>query len=74
MPSWQLVMEESGGGAPRLSLNLPLRDVRTSLLSLAVAADNVTFVVNRAPAAIEGVQVGRAWVWVARLPARPLAC
>lgn len=53
----QLTSEEAAGGALRLSLNLPLRGIRTSLLSLAVAADNVTFVVNRAPAQITAVEV-----------------
>lgn len=45
------------GSAPRLSLNLPITSIKTSLLALSVAADDVAFVVNRSPAAIDGVEV-----------------
>lgn len=66
-------MEDEAGGSPRLSLNLPLRSIRTSLLSLSVAADNVTFVVNRSPAQIAAVEVGRLRLPACRLPAHRLA-
>lgn len=45
------------GSAPRLSLNLPITSIKTSLLALSVAADDVAFVVNRSPAAIDRVEV-----------------
>lgn len=66
----QLTSEEGAAGSLRLSLNLPLRGIRTSLLSLAVAADNVTFVVNRSPARIDAVEVG----WLAAPACRPACC
>jgi hypothetical protein len=39
-------------------LNLPLTGIRTSLVTLTVAADDVALTVNRSPAQILSVQVG----------------
>lgn len=47
------------GGGVQLSLNLPLTSIKTSLLTLSVAADNITFTTNRSPARIVSTQVGR---------------
>lgn len=44
-------------GKLQLSLNLPLPGIRTSLLTLTVAADDVAFVVNRSPAEVVKVEV-----------------
>lgn len=41
----------------QLSLNLPLTAIKTSLLALSVAADDLQLVVNRSPAAIAGARV-----------------
>ena len=57
-------MESSNlpGGGVQLALNLPISAIQTSLLTLTVAADDVAFVVNRAPAQIQDVQVGAAHI------------
>jgi Male gamete fusion factor len=44
------VSASTGGGG--LALRLPLKGVKTSLVTLEIVADNVTLVVNRAPAKI----------------------
>lgn len=52
--SLQVAASSNGGG---LSLRLPLKGIKTSLVHLEVKADNVTLVVNRAPAKIMSSEV-----------------
>ena len=44
-------------GSLQLSLNLPIAAIKTSLLTLTVAADDVALVVNRCPAEIISIEV-----------------
>ncbi len=46
------------GSAVQMSLNLPLPSIKTSLVTLSVRADDLTFTTNRSPASILSTQVG----------------
>lgn len=55
----------------QLSLNLPVPGMRTSIVSLSVAADDVKFVVNNSPANITRAQVC-AFLYAHAIPACPI--
>ena len=53
---------EQRNGSLWLALNLPLPFIKSSLVTLSVAADDVQLVVNRAPARILSAKVrGKRW-------------
>lgn len=53
----QMRAAEMPSGSLQLSLNLPIAAIKTSLLTLTVAADDVALVVNRCPAEIISIEV-----------------
>lgn len=56
--SVQARRRDVASGKADLSLNLPLTSMRTSLVSLSVAADDLVFTVNRSPARVVSAEVG----------------
>lgn len=67
-PALQLNATTNSQGALDFFLSFPISAIKTSLMTLTVAADDVQFVVARSPATVEGVQAGPA---VHALPADP---
>lgn len=56
LPAAQVTASPAAGSGLQLSLNLPVPGIKTSLLTLSVAADDVKLVVNSSPANITRVQ------------------
>lgn len=69
LPRPQLNATANTRGSLDFFLSFPITAIKTSLMTLTVAADDVQFVVSRSPASIEAVQAGPPWPAAPALPA-----